>query len=221
MPDYASMGAGLGSAVAPGIGTLVGGLIGAGVGLFQRSSAKKNLKKLQYPTESLPSEFTENQNIARRRAAEGMPSEQYANAMKNIQRQQMIAIRGAQDRRAGAGLIPLIQQGTNDATLNLDSQDAQMRLTNERNLMSVNTQVAGQKRDLFDLNTRQKYNRDYDYYQSQLGAGNQNFVGGIDKIAAGGLGLVGGGGGGGRSTGSGVDYNTLNSLIRNQYRRVG
>lgn len=177
----------------------VSGLIGGVTGLIQKGQGKKMLKGLQYPTESLPQEYAQNQQLATQQAAQGMPSEQYVKAMKNIQQQQLMAIRGAQDRRAGVGLIPYIQQQTNDANLNLDSQNAQMRLANQRNLMNVNSQVAGVKRDLFDLNTRQKYNRDYDYAMSIIGAGNQNLTGGLDKIASGGLGLFGGGVRGGNS----------------------
>lgn len=175
------------------------GIIKSGIGLLQRHEGKKLMKGLQYPTEALPTEVIENQNAARQQAATGLPSEQYANAMKNIQRQQLMALRGAHDRRGGLGILPGIQQVTNDATLNLDAQDAQLKLANQRQLMNVNNQAANWKSQLFDRNVRDKYNRDYDYAMSLIGSGNQNFASGLDSAASGGLGFIGGGGGIGRS----------------------
>ena len=176
------------------------GLISGVTGLIQQHKGRKLLNSLQFPNESMPSEYVENQNLARQQAATGLPSEQYANAMKAIQRQQLTALKSANDRRGGLGILPGLTQSTNDATLNLNAQDAQMRLANQRNLMNVNSQVAGVKRSLFDVNQRAKYNQDYSYGMGLLGAGNQNFTGGLDKLATGGLSLFGGngfGGGGG------------------------
>jgi len=178
------------------------GLISGITGLIQKGKANKMLKKLQYPTESMPNEIIQNQRLAQTRAAEGLPSEQYNQAMKNIQRQQLMALRGAHDRRGGLGSLSAIQQGTNDSTLNLDVANAQQRLANEGQLMNVNNQVAGWKSRLFNSNVRDKYNRDYNYAMGLLGMGNQNLVGGIDKISAGGLGLLSGGGGFGGGQGS-------------------
>jgi hypothetical protein len=177
---------------------IASGLISGITGLSQQHKARKMLNKLQFPTEQMPKEYIENQNLARQQAATGLPSEQYTKAMRDIQRQQLTALRGANDRRGGLGILGGLTQATNDATLNLNAQDAQMRLANQRNLMNVNSQVAGVKRSLFDVNQRAKYNQDYSYGMGLLGAGNQNFTGGLDKIATGALGLFGGGIGGGQ-----------------------
>lgn len=193
----AATGATLGSIV-PGIGTGIGALVGGAIGLVsgisQKSKAKKLLSGLQYPTEQLPQEVVANQRLAQQRAAEGLPSEQYNQAMRNIQRQQLMALRGAHDRRGGLGILPGIQQGTNDATLNLDVANANARLGNERQLMNVNNQVANWKSQLFNANVRDKYNRDYNYAMGLKGMGNQNIVGGLDSLAAGGIGLLTSGG---------------------------
>lgn len=186
----------------PGLDTLVaggaelaGGLIKGLVGGHQKREGKRLLNSLQYPTEGLPSEITQNQVAAQQQAATGLPSEQYANAMKNIQRQQLFALKSAHDRRGGLGAIAGIQQGTNDATLNLDAKDAQMRLANQQNLQNVNNQVAGWKSRLFNYNVRDKYNRDYQYGQNLVGYGNQNQFAGLDQGIAGigqiGIGLFG------------------------------
>jgi hypothetical protein len=168
-----------------GLANLAGGLLGGLTGLFQKRKANKMLDNLQYPTYETPKEVMENKQIATKLAGEGLPSEQYAKAMKDIQRQQVAAMRSAQDRRGGLGLIGAIQQGTNDATLGLNAADAQARINNQRTLMNVNSQV-GQYRDKeFQWNKANKYQMDRDYAMSVLGAGNQNLLGGLDKGLAG------------------------------------
>lgn len=204
----------------------VGGLISTGVGLFQKHKGNKLLNGLQYPTESLPKEFTENQDMARRRAAEGLPSDQYSQAMRNIQRQQLMALRGAHDRRGGLGALAGIQQGTNDATLNLDVANAQQKIANEQQYMNVNNQVAGQKRDLFDRNVRQKYDRDYNYGMGLLGMGNTNVVSGVDRLASAGIGLAAGGygrsnSGGGSNYTVGAPINTPAQTVPYQRPPIG
>ena len=176
-----------------GIAQGVGGLISGISGLIQSGKANKMLKKLQYPTEQMPKEYEQNLRDAEVMAATGMPSEQYNQAMRNIQRQQLTAL-----RYGSANYLPQILQGTNDATLGLDAQDAAMKLQNQKGLIGIRGQLGDVKRDLFDKNVRGKYNQDWNYAMSLKGAGNQNLVGGIDKLATGGLMMFGGYGGAGR-----------------------
>lgn len=180
------------------------GLIKGITGLFQKKKGKDMLKNLQYPDEAIPVELLQNQQQARINANLGLPSEQYNQAMRNIQRQQLMALRGAQDRRGGLAVLGGLQQNANDALLKLDSANAAQRLNNQKALYGINSQVAGTRRDLFDKNVRQKYIQNYNYAQGLIGAGNQNFTGGLDNIVAGGgqalygskNGLFGSGGGG-------------------------
>lgn len=161
------------------------GLLSGISGLFQKNKGKKLLNSLQYPTEAIPNELLQNQEQARINANTGMPSEQYNQAMRNIQRQQLMALRGAQDRRSGLAVLGGLQQNANDALLKLDSANAAQRLNNQKTLYGINSQLAATKRDLFDKNVRQKYIQDYNYAQGLIGAGNQNLLGGIDKIVSG------------------------------------
>lgn len=202
----AATGASAGSII-PGIGTgigaLAGGAIGLVSGLLQKHKANKLLNGLQYPTEQLPAEEQENTNLLRQQAATGLPSEQYSKAMRDIQRQQLFALQSAHDRRGGIGALAGIQQGTNDANLNLNVQDVQMRLQNQAKLIQQNSRVGGIRRDLFDKNIRDKYVRDYSYGMGLKGAGNANVIGGLDKAASGAGyiadGLFGRGGNGGNA----------------------
>ena len=79
----------------------VSGLLSTGIGLLQRGSANRWLKKNQQPIENMPIEVKRNQQLAELRANTGLPSEQYNNAMKNIQRQQLLSLRTAGQRIRG------------------------------------------------------------------------------------------------------------------------
>lgn len=164
----------------------VSGLLSTGIGLLQRGSANRWLKKNQQPIENMPIEVKRNQQLAEMRANTGLPSEQYNNAMKNIQRQQLLSLRTAGQMGGGKALSILggLNEQGNNAVGNLDAQDAQMRVNNEGKLMNVNNQVAGWKSNLFDKNVRQKWLREYDNKMSQQAAGNINATKGIDNILA-------------------------------------
>lgn len=164
----------------------IAALASAAVKGISAANQKKKARELlnaagPYPVEQMPAEILENQTRARVNANNGLPSEQYNLAMKNIQRQQMNAIKNASDRRAGLAILPAVQQGTNDATLQLDAANAKARMSNERYLDTVNRDVAGWKSKLFRQNVLDKYVSDTNYARSVEGAGNQNAVGAVDS----------------------------------------
>lgn len=153
---------------------LVGGLIKGIVGHKQKKEGKNILAqadKMGAFNEQVPTEITN-------AAATGLPSEQYNQAMQNIQQQQLMAIQGAHNRRAGIGLIPSITNSTNNANLNLDVANANARQQNQMRLASW-------KDKIWQNNVKSKYNQQYNYGMGLLGAGNQNLVGGIDQGLAG------------------------------------
>jgi hypothetical protein len=182
----AGLGATLGSVI-PGVGTLIGGVGGAAIGLasglFGKKKANNILKQNPYPTEPLPSEVTANQQIAQGQATEGLPSEQYQAAQRNIQRNQAAATAAAQTTPGGGVRnIGAIQQASNDATGDLNAKSAEMRRQNITQLLGVNQQAASWKDKLFDWNDRQKYIQNYNYGMGLLGQSNQNIMGGADKL---------------------------------------
>ena len=75
-------------------------------------------------------------------------------------------------------LQALIQNITNNAVGNLDARNAEARANNIRRL-------AGYREKAWDWNKRQKFDQDRNYAMSLLGAGNQNILGGADRIGAG------------------------------------
>ena len=166
-------------------------------GIKQKQQAKKLAAANQYSSMGIPREELQNQQIAQNQALQGLPSQQYQQSMQNIQRQQQMALRGAQDRRSGIGLVGSIQQAGNDAQGNLDAQNANARLNNQRQLMGVNNQVAAYRSQDYRQNEENRL-RNYDYSQQLLGAGNANIIGAVDSGLAGitsmaGRGLFGGG----------------------------
>lgn len=165
------------------------GILSAGIGLLQRGQANRWLKRNPEQQEAMPLEVKRNQQLAEIGANVGMPQEQYNRAMKNIQRQQLFALRRAQDLGGGKALSILggINEQGNDAVAGLDARDAQMRIDNQGRLIGVNNNVANWKSQLFDRNVRQAWLRKYQQMMGQLGSGNQNLTGGIDKLAASGI----------------------------------
>jgi len=177
------------------IASAAGGLINLGVGISQRHKGKKMLKDLgEAPIETIPNEVLQNQKMAQLRANTGLPSEQYNSAMKNLQRNQMMALRAGQDRRGGLALVGGSQQGLDDSTLKLDVANANARMQNERTLYGINNQVGSWRDKVWQNNVNNPYMRKYQYANSLLGAGNQNATTGVDQIAGAGA-LYGGSGG--------------------------
>lgn len=166
-----------------GIAQGVGALINTGIGIAQRSKGKKLLKQIgEAPDMPIPNEVLQNQKMAQLRANTGLPSEQYNNAMKNLQRNQLIALRSGQDRRGGLSLVSGSQQGMDDATLKLDVADANARMQNEKTLYGVNNLVGNWRNRQWQNNIGDKWNRKYQYAQSLLGAGNQNATTGVNQL---------------------------------------
>jgi hypothetical protein len=218
----AGMGAALGSVI-PGVGTLIGGaggaLIGLASGFFGKKKANSILKQNPFPTQGMPNEIAANQQIAQAEATEGMPSEQYAAAQKNIQRSQQAAVSAASASPGGAVRnIGAITQAANDATGQLNAQSAEMRRQNIGQELGANTAAASWKDKLFDWNNKTKFAMNYNYGMGLLGQSNQNIMAGADKLlgttagaAASGLfGSSSGGGGGSYSGDAKVANDAMN-----------
>lgn len=181
-----------------GAANIAGGLVSGVTGFFQRRKAKRELAKLQRPTYEIPNEVMQNQKMAQQAANEGLPSEQYNQAMQGIQRQQSAALNAAGGRRGALMSLPGIQQQSNDQTLNLNVKNAQARMNNQQQLYGINSQVAGYRDKAFNLNKLEPYKEDKNYYMNLLAAGDQNLLGGVDKILGGAGSMIGGGGAGGK-----------------------
>lgn len=200
-----------------GIANIAGGLLSGVTGFFQRRKAKKELAKLQRPEYVIPNEVLQNQRMAQSAANEGLPSQQYNQAMQNIQRQQNRALSAASSRRGGLMALPGLQQQANDQLLNLDVKDAQARMANQQQLYGINSQVAGYRDKAFNINKMQPYQENKNYYMNLLASGNQNLLGGADKLLGGGASLLFGGSGGGSSRKTKTPNNASDPTYYNGY----
>jgi hypothetical protein len=169
-----------------GMANIAGGLISGITGWSQKRQAKKMLKSIgEQPIYNIPQEILRNQKQAELNAQEGMPSQQYNNAMKNIQRTQSGILAGATDRRSALMALPRIQQQSNDALGNLDARDASMRQQNQQTLYGIGNTTAQYRDKAWNTNQMQPWQRKYNYANQLLAAGNQNFTAGLDKLVGG------------------------------------
>lgn len=185
MTSMMSGAGGGGGNVGAGAANVAGGLVSGVAGFFQRRKAKRELAKLQRPTYEIPNEVMQNQKMAQQAANEGLPSEQYNQAMQGIQRQQSAALNAAGGRRGALMSLPGIQQQANDQTMNLNVKNAQAKMNNRQQLYGINSQVGGYRDKAFSLNKLEPYKEDKNYYMNLLAAGDQNLLGGVDKILGG------------------------------------
>lgn len=182
-----------GNAPGQGAANIASGLLGGITGLFQKRKGKKLLQAAgEQPLYNIPQEILRNQKQAELNAQEGLPSQQYNNAMKNIQASQRNALSSSLDRRSALMALPSIQRAANNAYGNLDSQDAQARRQNQQTLYNVGNTTAQYRDKQWNYNMLQPWQRKYNYGMQLMGAGNQNLVGGIDKFASGAGLLLGG-----------------------------
>lgn len=178
-------GQGGGGGIGQGLANTASGIFSGIVGLGQKRKAKKLLASLHRPNYEIPNEVLQNQKRAEMAANEGLPSQQYNQAMQNIQRQQSRGLTAAGSRRGALMALPGLQQQANDSLLGLDVKDAQARMANQQHLYGINSQLAGYKDKQWDINKMQPYQRDYNYGMNLMGQGNQNLYGGIDKLLGG------------------------------------
>ncbi len=195
----------------PGTG-LFTGLVSAGIKGSTASAQKKEYKRIlrdigEFKPDVVSQEQWDNKKQAEINANNGLPSEQYNLAMRNIQKQQMQAIQGAQDRRSGGMLIPAIQANSNAANLALDSKNAGARLDNQRYLGNVNNQIANKKWQIYQ-GYLANFLRQQDYARKIQAAAIQNQNSAIES-GVGGLTSLGGMMGGGSSGGGGGSMQSI------------
>jgi hypothetical protein len=159
------------------------GLLSGITGLFQKHRANQLEKQNVRPMYNIPQNINDNLAIAKSQANQGLP--QYLRDLQNIGRNQNVTINTAQDRRGGLGAISQIQQGTNDANLNLDVKDAAYRIANMRNLMAQNQVYANYLDKQWDWNNKQKYLENAAAVRAMRTAGNANLNTGLNGIIGG------------------------------------
>jgi len=167
---------------AAAIATAAVGAAKLGFGIYQYAKGKKMAKGLKAPTYTPQGEIKENAMRARVDASTGLPAEQYTQAMQNINRQQSMIARQANSRRMGLMSAMSSARMANDATLNLDVADANMRMRKSAMFMQANKDLASAKDQAWSWNKQQSYLRDYGYAMGLQGMGVKNIAGAADGV---------------------------------------
>ena len=162
------------------IGALIAGTQAA-VGIGQAVAGYSKLKNLTRPEYQIPSEIEQNMSEAELMSYYGMPDAQKQSYMQNIQRSGQQALSGTADRKGGLGMVSAIQQNQQDSYSNLLSADVQQRMQNIQNAQNMRSVMADYKDKAFQMNEMQPYQQDYAEAQGLIGAGMQNFMGGLQS----------------------------------------
>lgn len=171
------------AAISAGVGLLTAGY-SVYKGISQQTQAKRLANANQRPTEPIPQGVLQADKLAENQANEGLPGAQYAQAQQNIQRAQAAALQANRDRRGGLMALPTIQQGTNDANLNLDVQNANARIRNRQALIAEKENLGQWQDKTWGWNNAMKYQETAAASRALLGAGLQNENNGFDRAGA-------------------------------------
>jgi len=172
--------------VAVGV-TAVSGAIKIGEGISQNSKANAIEKSNPYPTEGVQQEYSQNVNTAQQLANQGIAAPAYNNQSQAIQQNQAGALQTlSRSANPGANLASIVRQG-DQATNNLNAQDALARNRNMLNLLQQRSILAQQKDKAWDWNFQQKYLGNLAKSQALRGSANANINSGVNDFAGGGL----------------------------------
>ena len=196
--------------------SLIPSAVGLVSGLLQTAHAKKLAQQNQFPTQTVGSEYYQNQALAQRAAQSGMPAQQYNNQMNQINQGQANGMAGLQGRGSAVGGIGALTARTDQAGANLNAQDATMRMNNLKGLMQANATIGQQKQSAFDWNQKQQYSNNAAAARNYQGAGMQNMMNSAQDLGKlGVLGQLGYWGGNVHSQGLTPKVNTNSASVNN------
>jgi len=182
----AGLGAKAGTMIAPGIGTAIGAGVGAlaglGVGLSQYAKGKKLESETVRPEYEIPQEVFQNLNQAQQMALQGLPAEQKAQYIQNLQQSGQFALSQMGSRKAGLAGVSQLHQQQQSGYQNLLTQDAAARQQNQMGLMQQRQNVAGFRDQAFQFNQVNPYYEDVAKAQGLMGSGIQNIGTAVGNI---------------------------------------
>lgn len=174
-------------AIAAGVGAGISAITG-GIQMWQgkkqEKEGKEALKNLVKPDYVIPEELKQNLQESELRALEGLPTEQKMEYIKNIERNRQNTLKAQADRKGGLLGIQQSAQEATDAFTNLVALDAQARAENEQRVQMNRNALAAAKDKKFGV-AEGRYQQGLQSAQDMIGAGKQNFYGGIDTIGSG------------------------------------
>lgn len=168
-------------AASVGISAIMGG-VQMYQGNKQKKAGEEALKNLNKPTYQIPDELRQNLKESELRALEGLPTEQKMEYVKNIERSQQQALQASAERKGGLMGIQQATSQANDMYTNLVSMDAAQRAANEAIVQHNRGVLANAKDREFGVK-EDRYQQGLASGQAMVGAGNQNYMQGLDTIA--------------------------------------
>lgn len=162
---------------------VVGGastVYGIGKGISQSAQANKIDKNNPRPVYDIPDEYKQNQSLAKQMAQVGLPQQQYNNQLNAIGRNQAAGIQTlGRSANPGSGVASVVR-ASNDASNNLNAQDAAARQQNQRFFIGQNGVLGQQKLAQQQYNKFDKYTEQFNKSAALRGAANQNIQNGVN-----------------------------------------
>lgn len=166
------------------LGTIIGtgaNLLGSLFGLSQTARANRLERNNPLPITQVNQNILANQLQARQMAQVGLAQEQYNQALQQQQNNLSNVLSSASRTGRNIPVAGILRQA-NQATQNLNVQDAMARQTNQRLLMQQNQNLANEQLRVWNWNKAQPYLRTAQQVASMRNAGIQNIFGGIGGI---------------------------------------
>jgi len=152
-------------------------------GIGQMFKGNKMAKNNPFPTAQVNENIAKNAAIADQMAQTGLPQQQYNQALQNMQRNQNgVLTTLGRSANSSAGLSSLLR-ASNDATLNLDVNDAQARMRNQGIAMQQRGQLGQEQNRVWDWNNKQRYLQQGQAAAAMQGAGRQNAFGALTDLS--------------------------------------
>lgn len=175
----------VGSAFGP-LGTLAGaGLSKVISGAQQGSEASKLAAENPRPVDAPEDAYYQNEQEADQRAQQGMASQQYENSENNIQRNQNLGVRLAQNSGNPLAALGNIVATGDNATNSLNQQDQIDKTQNQDQDYQIRHQLAARQQQAFDWNDKQKFLENASAIRALNAASQQNMFSGLNTFAGG------------------------------------
>ena len=162
-----------------------GTVVTAGISLAKSASDKHKAKKLAEdnarPAQGIPQGIQDSVEIARMLATQGLSGVALTASKRDIAKSGATALAGATSRRAGAQTVGAIEQGTNDALLNLEVKDSQAHEANLQNLQQQNQLLGNWQDQIWQWNSKSKYEENAAAIRALNTSSQENLNAGIES----------------------------------------
>jgi hypothetical protein len=153
-------------------------------GIFKNAKGKKLAKQNEFPDEAVNQNIIQNSAEADQMAQTGMPQAQYNNQQQAIDRNQAGSLRLLSNGNMPNSSLSSLNRAGNDATANLNSQDAVDRQQNQRFAIGQRGLLANEQNRVWDWNHRQRFLQNARAAAEYMHSGSQDISGALDNISS-------------------------------------